>query len=527
MTRDDPGDGGAVVPFPGFRQPAANVDAERALIGALMIHGAKLWDKAGALVRPEHFAVAEHAVIWRACGQLIAAGRVADPITLRDHWQGSDILADVGGPAYLMKLANAAVTVINAAEYARIVRQCALKRELAALLDEYQGKLDHRSDVLQTPGLVASELAGRLEALQAAGDGDDGLPLFDPSALDGVEPKPRAWLVEDWIPKKAVTALYGLGGRGKSLLAQMLATSTATGRPWLGMPAARGRVLVFGCEDDVDEMHRRQQRINAGYGIGRMGALENVAWSDRVGQNNFLWIPSPTGGELTPLFYQLMRAASAFAADLVIVDTAAHTFGGLELDRGQVTQFVSGCLGKLAQATGAAVLLCAHPPKDGKQYSGSTAWDASVRSRLYLDVPQGAEPDDPRRWLGRAKVNYAPAGAAGLELGWADGILVVERVAKAPLLVGADRDELNALVAACVGDLVARGLRPRLAANTNQHAPKLLQRSCHELAPYSLQQIENAILEGTRSGAIRICEARDNGRVSQYYDANPNGGDIE
>jgi Cdc6-like AAA superfamily ATPase len=64
-----------------------------------------------------------------------------------------------------------------------------------------------------------------------------GFALLDPRQWK--EPaKPREWIVPDWIPRGLVTALYGDGGVGKSLLAMQLMSSVALGRPWQSPEAA-------------------------------------------------------------------------------------------------------------------------------------------------------------------------------------------------------------------------------------------------------------------------------------------------
>ncbi|HEY9147871.1 MAG TPA: AAA family ATPase, partial [Gammaproteobacteria bacterium] len=52
--------------------------------------------------------------------------------------------------------------------------------------------------------------------------------------LEGLPIPEREWLVQDLIPARNVTLLYGDGGTGKSLLALQLAVAVALGRPWLG-----------------------------------------------------------------------------------------------------------------------------------------------------------------------------------------------------------------------------------------------------------------------------------------------------
>ena len=98
----------------------------------------------------------------------------------------------------------------------------------------------------------------------------------------------------------------------------------------------------------------------------------------------------------------------AFQPTLIIADTAADTFGGNENFRSEVRAFVSSCCGRLAHQTGAAFLLLAHPSQAGlnnkRGDGGSTAWNNSMRSRLYLRFNDDAGVDD--RVLELPKVNH-------------------------------------------------------------------------------------------------------------------------
>jgi RecA-family ATPase len=93
-----------------------------------------------------------------------------------------------------------------------------------------------------------------------------GLARLIRRASLGLPVPQRQWLVRDWVPERRATALYGAGGEGKTLLAQQLATACAIGAPWLGLPILKCNSLLLFCEDDCDEMHRRQADINAHYG---------------------------------------------------------------------------------------------------------------------------------------------------------------------------------------------------------------------------------------------------------------------
>jgi putative DNA primase/helicase len=89
-----------------------------------------------------------------------------------------------------------------------------------------------------------------------------------------------------------------------------------------------------------------------------------VLWDVRDGSDAF-----DNVGGATDRLDELTRAALDFQATLVVVDTAADTFGGNENDRNQVRQYIGAGLNRLAQSldggNGGAVLLNAHPSRRG------------------------------------------------------------------------------------------------------------------------------------------------------------------
>ena len=240
----------------------------------------------------------------------------------------------------------------------------------------------------------------------------------------------REFIVDQWLSPGHVTILYGEGGTGKSLLAMQLMTAAATGRHWCGMPVTHCRTVGLFCEDDDAELHRRQARVNAAMGVG-FSDLGNMAWASGVGADNTLITFDRDGIALaTPAFSRLLTEARRFAARLVVVDTAADTFGGNENDRRQVRQFLGAALGRLALELNAAVLLTAHPSRAGRNTGdldgGSTAWSNTARARWAMSRPEGreGEVDPDLRVLSRRKANYAAMGDT-VRIRYQDGAFVV------------------------------------------------------------------------------------------------------
>ncbi|HWL69430.1 MAG TPA: AAA family ATPase [Geminicoccus sp.] len=237
-------------------------------------------------------------------------------------------------------------------------------------------------------------------------------------------PPPRAWIVPDWVPRGVVTGLYGDGAVGKSLAAMQLLSAVALSESWFGLEVAPGRALGVFCEDDEAELQRRQWSINRAWGIAAC-RLENLRYLPRLGQENALiTFDGSDVGTPTTFTAELDELCGEFRPDLLVLDTIADLFPANENDRSKVRQFVQTILGGLARRHGCAVLALGHPSvsgmNSGSGQSGSTAWNNTFRSRIYLSRLEGEEADPNGRLLSRKKANYA-ARDAEIRLQWHEG----------------------------------------------------------------------------------------------------------
>jgi len=117
-----------------------NLEAEKGLLGAILLNN-KAFDVVSELVRPEYFAYESHGVIYEAMANSVSKGSPVDAIILTRFFEASDRFKEIGGSAYLAELVSAAASVINAKEYARIIKDLFLKREIILFGQE----LDRRS----------------------------------------------------------------------------------------------------------------------------------------------------------------------------------------------------------------------------------------------------------------------------------------------------------------------------------------------------------------------------------------------
>src|SRR5438876_6724102 len=112
-----------------YRSPPHNIEAEQALLGAILVNN-EACDRVSSFLDPSHFFEAVHARIYEAAATLIRAGKLASPVTLKTYFERDETLKDIGGPVYLARLAAAATTIINAEEYGRSIYELAQPRKL-------------------------------------------------------------------------------------------------------------------------------------------------------------------------------------------------------------------------------------------------------------------------------------------------------------------------------------------------------------------------------------------------------------
>lgn len=201
--------------------------------------------------------------------------------------------------------------------------------------------------------------------------------------------------------------LYGPGSAGKSLLAQQLATACAAGLPSLGLNIEPGIAIYVTCEDTRDSLHWRQEHICRALGVNMIDLAGKLFLSSLKGHigNELATFGTDSKMTLTPAFGRLRSTLGRYKPSLVMLDNVAHLFAGNENARPDVTRFVNA-LNNLAEITGAAIILLGHPNKAGDEWSGSTAWNNVVRSRLWLEHDETSDV----RSLTLPKANNSPKG---------------------------------------------------------------------------------------------------------------------
>ncbi|MDX1975339.1 MAG: replicative DNA helicase [Rickettsiales bacterium] len=168
-----------------YRQPPANIEAEQALLGALLVNNDAL-QHIGDQLRADHFFEPLHQRIFEAIHKFHNKGLIANPVTLKHFFDQDAALADIGGGAYLAKLAAAAITVININDYSQMIYDLALKRQLITIGENVvNNAYQHQIDI---PALNQIETAEQsLFSLSLEGTSDRGFRSIRHSVIGAIK----------------------------------------------------------------------------------------------------------------------------------------------------------------------------------------------------------------------------------------------------------------------------------------------------------------------------------------------------
>jgi replicative DNA helicase len=122
-------------PEPSYRQAPHNVEAEQALLGAILINNEAFY-RVSDFLEPRHFFEPIHAKIYEVAASIIRAGKIATPVTLKTFLPPDADIAGLSPPQYLARIAADATTIINAEDYGRTIYDLAMRRDLIQIGEE-------------------------------------------------------------------------------------------------------------------------------------------------------------------------------------------------------------------------------------------------------------------------------------------------------------------------------------------------------------------------------------------------------
>jgi replicative DNA helicase len=244
-------------PAPQFRSAPHNIEAEQALLGAVLVNNEAFY-RVSDFLNPEHFFEPIHQKIFQLARDLIRAGKVATPVTLKT-FIGADI--DIGGMTvsqYLARLAAEATTIINAEDYGHTIYDLSIRRALI-IVGEDMVNVAFDAPVDFSPRNQIEDAERRLYELAETGRYDGGFQRFAQALTTAVDMAARAYQrdgklsgiatgLDDLdrmmggLQQSDLIIIAGRPGMGKTALATNIGYNVA--RAWRGEVKPDGHTIT-------------------------------------------------------------------------------------------------------------------------------------------------------------------------------------------------------------------------------------------------------------------------------------------
>ena len=116
------------------KQPC-NIEAEQALLGSILVNN-DIIDEISNTIKSYIFFDPAHIKIYDVILNLNNRGMIANPITLKNYFEKDNMLNEVGGTEYLVKLTRFSSSSKQAVDYAKIIHEMYLRRQLILISDK-------------------------------------------------------------------------------------------------------------------------------------------------------------------------------------------------------------------------------------------------------------------------------------------------------------------------------------------------------------------------------------------------------
>jgi len=326
-------------PLASAQRPPADLEAERAVLGAILIDPVSLLNVM-EILREEDFYLDQHRIIYGACLTLQERGQAADLVTVTNHLHEESLLERVGGPVAVSALVDVPPDLGNVRHYANIVFDKAVKRRL----------MQAARNILDTCSMDKGEAKEAVEEAQQAvykiAEGTLGGGLVSAARLTEEELEHLEKVSSrSEILTGVDTGIYRLNEMTGGLQASDLVILAA--RPSMGKTSlavnicthaalrAQKKVAIFSLEMSSHQLIRRiissearidQKKLSTGY-LARSDWPQISEIGEKLKAAD-LWIDDTPGITVVELSAKARRLKQEHGLDLVMVDYMQLMSGG-------------------------------------------------------------------------------------------------------------------------------------------------------------------------------------------------------
>jgi len=331
-----------------YRSAPQNVEAEQALLGAMLVNNEAFY-RVSDFLEPQHFYEPVHRAIYEVAAQLIRAGKVATPVTIKTFLPADLAIGDLNLAQYIARLAAEATTIINAEDYGRSVYDLAIRRALISV-GEDMVNVAYDAPVDNPPKLQIEEAEKRLFDLAEKGSYGSGFESFDTALTHAIDMAANAYRRDGHLSGLAtgladldrlmgglqssdLVIVAGRPGMGKSALATNISFNIA--KAWEGeiqadgsMKTVNGGIVgLFSLEMSAEQLATRiiaeQSRVpSSNIRRGRIDESEFARLVEAAREMNRipLYIDQTGGLSVSQLAARARRLKRQRGLDLVVVD---------------------------------------------------------------------------------------------------------------------------------------------------------------------------------------------------------------
>ena len=323
-----------------------NLDAERAILGAVLLDNAAL-ESIAELRAKEDFFLPSNQEIFSCITDLRKSGSLVDLVTLAEELTRRGELDAIGGASYLPSLTDGLPKLSSVEHYVKIMREKSTLRRVILAARNIATRAQ------EGPENVSEFLVWARESLPTPSRNGHGVEV--PGVLlSEVKPERVEWLWKNRIPLGKITMLDGDPDLGKSLLTLEISARLSRKQPLPGEgPAVDGGVVILSAEDGLGDTIRPRLEA-AGADLDRIVALKYTP--EREGEQTVSSIPVDI-----PV---IQAAIERVKAKLVVVDVLmAYLASNTNSFRDQDVRLALAPLSEMAGRAGVAIILIRHLTK--------------------------------------------------------------------------------------------------------------------------------------------------------------------
>ncbi|GIU67246.1 replicative DNA helicase [Candidatus Phycosocius spiralis] len=336
-------------PTRSLRPAPHNLDAEQALIGAILVDN-QVTSRIGDMLKPVHFYDPVHGRIYDTISRMIQKGTLADGITLHAKFSQDGALKDIGGAAYLATLVDAAADPAAATDYAKLIFDLAIRRDLIRIGSEMMAEASEHEDGMEGGAGLIEATEKKLYNLAETGQLNQGFKSFAASLAATIDITAAAFKRDGkligvptglheidrmlgGLHKSDLLILAGRPSMGKTALATNIAFNAAKrfrreAKPNGSYTTVDGAVVAFySLEMSAEQLTMRLLADYTGIGSDRMrrGDLNKQEYAKLREaaidlQSLPLYIDDTGGLSIAALAARARRLQRQHGLDLIVVD---------------------------------------------------------------------------------------------------------------------------------------------------------------------------------------------------------------